>query len=74
MSKFLYYESIKRDLKTTPVNECRCDENLKLRNLYDSHTQKKIVYYESIKRQFTVKDEDKKFHVMMFIKFYKSSK
>jgi hypothetical protein len=26
---FLYYESIKRDLKTRPINECRCDERLK---------------------------------------------
>jgi hypothetical protein len=25
----LYYESIKRELKTRPVNECRCDERLK---------------------------------------------
>jgi hypothetical protein len=36
----LYYESIKRELKTRPVNECRCDERLKvkLRNLHVSHT------------------------------------
>jgi len=25
----LYYESIKRELKTRPINECRCDERLK---------------------------------------------
>jgi hypothetical protein len=24
-----YYESIKRDLKTRPIYECRCDERLK---------------------------------------------
>jgi hypothetical protein len=24
----LYYESIKRELKTRPINECRCDERL----------------------------------------------
>ncbi len=26
---FLYYESIKRELQTRPINECRCDERLK---------------------------------------------
>ncbi len=26
---FLYYESIKWQLKTRPTNECRCDERLK---------------------------------------------
>jgi hypothetical protein len=26
---YLYYESIKRELKTRPTNECRCDERLK---------------------------------------------
>ena len=26
---FFYYESIKRELKTRPINECRCDERLK---------------------------------------------
>ena len=26
---FVYYESIKRDLKTKPMYECRCDERLK---------------------------------------------
>ncbi len=25
----VYYESIKRELKTRPLNECRCDERLK---------------------------------------------
>jgi hypothetical protein len=29
---FLYYESINRDLKTRPVNECRCDERLKTKD------------------------------------------
>ena len=27
-SRFLYYESIKRELQTRPINECRCDERL----------------------------------------------
>ncbi len=26
---FVYYESIKRELKTKPIHECRCDERLK---------------------------------------------
>jgi hypothetical protein len=29
MKDVLYYESIKRELKTRPINECRCDERLK---------------------------------------------
>ena len=24
----VYYESLKRDLQTKPINECRCDERL----------------------------------------------
>ena len=33
MSEFLvvYYESLKRELKTKPINECRCDERLQTR-------------------------------------------
>ncbi len=27
----VYYESIKRELKTKPIYECRCDERLKTR-------------------------------------------
>ncbi len=27
----VYYESLKRELKTKPINECRCDERLKTR-------------------------------------------
>jgi hypothetical protein len=29
---FLYYESIKRELNTRPVNECRCDDRLKTKD------------------------------------------
>jgi hypothetical protein len=28
---FVYYESLKWELKTKPINECRCDERLKTR-------------------------------------------
>jgi hypothetical protein len=28
----LYYESIKRESKTRPINECRCDERLKTKD------------------------------------------
>jgi hypothetical protein len=27
--RIVYYESIKRELKTRPIYECRCDERLK---------------------------------------------
>ena len=27
----VYYESLKRELKTKPINECRCDERLQTR-------------------------------------------
>ena len=29
--KVVYYESIKREIKTEPIYECRCDERLKSR-------------------------------------------
>ena len=50
----VYYESIKRELKTKPIHECRCDERLELRNLHASHApfvRDEVVYYESIKRE-----------------------
>ena len=28
----VYYESIKRELKTKPIYECRCDERLKAKS------------------------------------------
>ena len=28
-TNIVYYESIKRELKTKPIHECRCDERLK---------------------------------------------
>ncbi len=37
----VYYESLKRELKTKPTNECRCDED--------------VVYYESLKRELKTK-------------------
>ena len=37
----VYYESIKRELKTKLIYECRCDERLMCH----------FVYYESIKRE-----------------------
>jgi hypothetical protein len=30
--KFVYYESRKRELKTRPIYECRCDERLKTKS------------------------------------------
>ncbi len=29
LKRILYYETIKREVKTRPMNECRCDERLK---------------------------------------------
>jgi hypothetical protein len=31
-SSFVYYESRKRELKTRPIYECRCDERLKTKS------------------------------------------
>jgi hypothetical protein len=28
---FVYYESLNREIKTKPINECQCDERLKTR-------------------------------------------
>ncbi len=40
MNNFVYYESIKRELKIKSIYECRCDEGLqtKTRKLLASHT------------------------------------
>ncbi len=34
---FVYYESIKRELKTRPIYECRCDERLKTKAEESTH-------------------------------------
>ncbi len=34
---FLYYESIKGELKTQPIHECRCDERLKTKTEESTH-------------------------------------
>ena len=44
----VYYESLKRELQTKPIQECRCDERLQTR--FEESTRL-IVYYESIKRE-----------------------
>ena len=53
----IYYESIKRELKTSPIYECRCDERLKSRVEESTHLAftESIVYYESIKRELKTK-------------------
>ena len=43
----VYYESLKRELKTKPINECRCDERLQ--------TTSNVVYYKSLKRELKTK-------------------
>ena len=57
----VYYESLKRELKTKPINECRCDERLQTR--VEESTRLAcprlvaivVVYYESIKRELKTK-------------------
>ena len=41
----VYYESLKRELKTKPINDCRCDERL----------QTRVVYYELLNRVLKTK-------------------
>ena len=43
--KFVYYESLKRELKTKTTYGYRCDERLKTN----------VVYYESLKRELKTK-------------------
>ena len=35
--ELLYYESIKRELKTRPISECRCDERLRTKAEESTH-------------------------------------
>ena len=35
--KFVYYESIKRELKIRPIYECRCDERLQTKTKEFTH-------------------------------------
>ena len=37
MKLVVYYESLKRELKTKPINECRCDERLQIRVEESTH-------------------------------------
>ena len=37
MFVYVYYESRKRELKTRPVYECRCDERLKTKSEKSTH-------------------------------------
>jgi hypothetical protein len=37
VSTVVYYESIKRELKTRPIYECRCDERLKTKVEESTH-------------------------------------
>ena len=52
----VYYESIKRELKTKPIYECRCDERLKTRVEESTRLAWEcFVYYESLKRELKIK-------------------
>ncbi len=57
--KCVYYESIKRELKTRPIYECRCDERLKTKteeSMCLSYTGL-IVELEHLKIKTTLIDE-----------------
>ncbi len=47
----VYYESRKRDLKTRPTYECRCDERPKTKSERFTIC---VVYYESKKRELKI--------------------
>jgi hypothetical protein len=50
---------MKRELKTRPTYDCRCDERLKPKDDESTYTVFFVVYYESIKRGTgTPKDKD----------------
>jgi hypothetical protein len=46
----VYYETIKRELNSRRIYECRCDERLKPKGS-TRLTYTQVVYYESIKRE-----------------------
>ena len=53
---FVYYESIKRELKTKPIHEFRYDERLKTKVEESTRlTCTVVVYYESLKRVLKTK-------------------
>ena len=47
----VYYKSIKRELKTRPIYECRFDKRLKTKVEESTRHDTLVVYYESIKRE-----------------------
>ena len=47
MSIVVYYESMKREVKTRPIYECRCDERLKTKAVYHERPLGVVVYYKS---------------------------
>ena len=52
---FVYYESIKRDLKIRDIYECRCDERLQTFVVFHKLKQRDLrVYYESLKRELRI--------------------
>jgi hypothetical protein len=65
---YVYYESLKREIKTKTIYGCRCDERLKTnveestrlactRGIYTSrmHSMRFFVYYESLNRELKTK-------------------
>ena len=56
---FVYYESLKGELKTKPINECRCDERLKTRVEESTHLgcPRLVVELEHLKIETRLIDE-----------------
>jgi hypothetical protein len=57
MKPLFYYESRKRELKTNPIYECRCDERLKTKSEKSTRLSYTVVfvYYESRKRELKIR-------------------
>jgi hypothetical protein len=58
VSRFVYYESIKRELKTRPIYEYRCDERLKAKDEESTHLTDTglVVELEHLKTKTRLKD------------------
>ncbi len=54
---FVYYESRKRELKTRPIHECRCDEKFYFLFIMNQENERLllVVYYESRKRELKIR-------------------
>jgi hypothetical protein len=61
----LYYESIKREIQTRPINECRYDERLKTKDEESTHLTYTGVEWELEHLKITTRLIDEKFPSVM---------